>query len=348
MCDDQKDPKSQTQKPAGRKAPSAPRRAPAAGFGSLPKGGATAVAKEAHDLAVNARRDSLDAKKHVDELVSAGMTPELAAKLASMPEQLDGNIALTKRLHRGVSEANHRAAKLETRLGAIEKFLAGDELAEALKAGQTGGRKSFVQALRDHRVTDEHIRQTLTILEGDEVDLNDADMFAEMFTSYQSLYARVDTLDATVISLQNDVRSVNSERVPLWVWIVSAVLGVIAGLWWSSYDWGSATHVSTSKVDTSVGKATVENTTVLQSATNNWIVAVIAGLAVFVLILWLLSLLSDKRRDHEDRKEKHQTIRQRVDSHYETKRQEKAEARRNGERLLDNISEQEPEREAVS
>lgn len=139
-----------------------------------------------------------------------------------------------------------------------------------------------------------------------------------------------------------------SESVPLWGWIVSAILGIVAGLWWSLYDWGSATHVSTSNVDTPVGSATVQNTAVLQSAANNWIAAAIAGLTVFVLALWLISLLSDKRRDHEDREEKRQTIRQRVNSHYETKRQEKAEARRIGGRLLNNISEPEPEREAVS
>lgn len=190
----------------------------------------------------------------LEQLVKAGMSERFAAKIVGLSEdevrdalripssdELTNEVfvtALTKRVAKnrsGAETANERASKLErraddteTRVAAIEEFLGRDNAAAALEGGKDGGRKSFIQALRDRRVSDDDIRRTLVIVDDGELELSDADMFGELYTAYVSLRACVEEHETRLTHVEQVVEDIDtSTYVPLLGWLMALAVGIV-------------------------------------------------------------------------------------------------------------------------
>jgi hypothetical protein len=87
----------------------------------------------------------------------------------------------------GMHNAHKRIGELTQRVDALEQFL-GDDLAAALHAGSVGGKKAFIRTLRAKGVSDDEIINAFSLIKknDDELDLDDADMYGELFREFVS------------------------------------------------------------------------------------------------------------------------------------------------------------------
>lgn len=192
-----------------------------------------------------------------------------------------------------LEKVNETIKKLEERLG-------DGTIDTALKAGSAGGIKSFVQYLRDAKATDSDIREALGIFTDVNLDeLTDGETFAEYVTNAQAITRamreQVNGHATEIKSLRGSVTAVtgrvtmleSANRLPVWVWLFAAVVGVVAGLIWNAADFS---HQVTAKA----GDVTI-NMTVSSVADAAW-VALIFGLAIGLAVLGIFSLVTGNRR----------------------------------------------------
>lgn len=212
------------------------------------------------------------------------------------------------RVHRGTTRANAHAARLEKRvdlneqkLDEIMQLLGGDTrtVGKALEAGRGGGRKSFIQALRQHKYDDPTIRKVIVLLDDVNLDdLTDPDLFAEVFDTLMShgdriaeTESRLDKHDeilgedgAHFTRLQTQVQQMTELRNPSPIpgLIVGAIVGIIAGLLWAWHNFDQSVKVN--------------NTTVhVHSLAEDWWMSWLVGLAVGVMVFGLVTVLVSGR-----------------------------------------------------
>jgi hypothetical protein len=110
-----------------------------------------------------------------------------------------------KALEKAVAEDHDNMVhRVIPRIQTVEEILG--EHAEALQEGVNGGRKSFIQALRDRNVSDDDIREVLVILDdGNELNLNDSDLFAETYTKIATYGPRLSQVEQDVDNIRKEV-----------------------------------------------------------------------------------------------------------------------------------------------
>lgn len=197
----------------------------------------------------------------------------LVAWLSAKTVDHDVRLGITEQTaNTAVARAEDVAARLAAYMESNELQL--DALRIALQAGAIGGRKSFITALRAAKVTDQQIRQVIVLVDdGNEIDLTDEQLFAEVFESMRSLRADVTTLTGRVdvhervlgpegrniTSLTGRVRHLEDAvvgRFPKWGWLVVGVVAVVAGLFWHAQNF------------TIVKSTVVGDVTVVQTSTS--------------------------------------------------------------------------------
>lgn len=249
-----------------------------------------------------ADRNPLSARiAKLEQLVNAGMNETFAAKIVGMTDdevrdalripantELNDEVlvsALTKRVAKnrsGAEKANERASKLERRVSAIEEYLGSDNAEAALKAGQAGGRKSFIQALRDRKVSDDDIRKVLVIVDNGELELSDADLFGELYTAHTSLRACVEEHETRLTNVEEVVEDLETGgHTPWWGWLLGLVVGLI--VWWLV--WLMPYGVNGSVRD--------ENDQVVGSFSGGWHSGWF-GLAIGLVVMGIIALLTTR------------------------------------------------------
>lgn len=203
--------------------------------------------------------DSTSIDQMVDEKVgraTAWVQKGLDEKLAAQAAGLDSSIRRQRhtehtlgRVHRGTTLANTRAARLETRVSALEQLFAG-AASGTLDVQTGGGRKSFIGALRDQHVTDQEIRDVLVILDNADsdrpLDITDEKLVAEMFTVVASLQSsardhdgRIRNLEDSHRELRQEVQQVTSVTSTGFPWIglgLGIIVGIVVGVIWGLTD----------------------------------------------------------------------------------------------------------------
>ena len=118
---------------------------------------------------------------------------------ATQARRLDEHGKAIAGLKPALTAAHGKADALDRRIKALESIIGTPRFAAALEAGVNGGRKSFIKALRDAKVTDEHIREVLVLVDdGNEVDMTDEQLFGQLFESVRSTRADLTTLTGRV------------------------------------------------------------------------------------------------------------------------------------------------------
>lgn len=247
-----------------------------------------------------------------------------------------------ERTNRRVHTLEDRVSRLISALGYSETDEGGfvvTALVPALKAGSSGGEKSFIRTLRAKGVSDDEIRHALSILKQDgdgELELDDADMFGELYREFVSfrettterldehdeaiarntrdltrlvgtgedglnLPGRVNNLEASHREIRDKVAETpKTSPIPIIIGlVVGCVLGIIGGFAWANHDWGNGTHTATSTVHTKVGKASVTNVMHNHVPASHWWVAALFGVAILLIFTGLGALFAWSTRKTE-------------------------------------------------
>lgn len=273
--------------------------------------------------------------------------------------QLDRHGNMLRVLDSRVVETHDRVVQLEAMVGVDP-----DTLQKALKAGSTGGERSFIRTLRSKGVSDDDIRKAFSILKQDgdgELDFDNADAFGELFREFVSfrettqeqldaVEGKVDIIETQIASARGDIVELSktvkaqSGKVPLFAWIIAAALGLAGFLWWLFRDWGTVAKTVTSTVKTDVGTATVDNTLTMRPAGDHWYFALLFGVAIFLVVLGLVSLFTGVKKTETtttsttSQNGVFRSLRAKNRSRREAAKAQKAQQRANGAQLLNNTT----------
>lgn len=251
--------------------------------------------------------------RKLKQLLANGPLTSAALKAAGLTED-----ALRQAGFKGVINAQNltlwmagKSVDHESRITQLEDKLGTGTLEKALKAGSAGGVKSFVQYLRDAKATDGDIKEALGIFTDRDLDeLNDGQVFAEFVTNLQAitrsmreqlsghetditnLKGEVTTVSSRVTINETAIKSLkgqvtNSRRLPVWAWLVAAVVGIVAGFIWSSVDF--------SRQVTATANDVTIHMTVTSVADATW-VAWLFGLAIGLAVLGVIGLVIGGRK----------------------------------------------------
>lgn len=197
-----------------------------------------AAAREAHDMAINAKRDVNELKPRVTSLeykqaAHERILSDLHAK---------GGLVKTRK---GMERAHERITKLSQTLNGRL-----DTLEEALVALRAGGSKLFIDSVRASGVSDDDIKKALVILrDGDDpIDLSDDEFVAELFTAFMTFKSAVQDqlkdhderlkkqdesitkVSANVTHLETAFKEVKSSVTTQNISMIPLIIGLVVGV----------------------------------------------------------------------------------------------------------------------
>jgi hypothetical protein len=276
--------------------------------------------------------------------------------------KLDGRQDITDhtlmRVHRGTTLANTRVAQLERQVRQLTELL-GNDAPAALKAGQIGGRKSFINALRQRKYDDDSIRKVLVVVDDTNFDnLSDDQIFAELFDTVGSLRNEVNNLTEEVgkhseilgeggehfaqlredvTTIQNTYTDLRDDSFSVIGLFVGALVGLIAGILWAWHDFDQTVRVGTAKV-------------LIHSWAEDAWAAWLFGFAVFVIVFGLVSMFASGRQqttsstetvttsEESDDSDHRLSLRERYNNWRANRRDQEQRDREAGSRVIDTAS----------
>lgn len=203
---------------------------------TAPKSNAAAT-REAHDMAIGAKRDVSNLTTRVTSLADKQATHE---RILTDPNAKGGLVKTQKGMERAHQRITNLSKTFGDRLDLVE---------ESLFALRAGGFKLFIDTVRASGASDDDIKKALAILrDGDgPLDLSDDEFVAELFTAFMSFKSAVQDelnrqnnrldehdsefgkLGARVTHLETAFKEVKS-RVTESISKLPLVIGLIAGV----------------------------------------------------------------------------------------------------------------------